>query len=216
MSDETPKRMYSTVPPPDGAEDLYSASTVVGQASAELLALVRAATEEGESKKSSTTVPAPSASQSDDAKLTAMKEAASRSAKEAAANEVAREAAKAASSRPPAAAASNAPSAVRTTPPVATKSRAPAFAALVVPSVPPATPAPKTTRPEPERADVAKAAAPVSPPEPKPRVIEETAKRPATRTADPPRPQARGAMPPALAIALVFAAVAFALAAIVR
>jgi len=42
--DDEPKGPgIDTRPPPPGEEDLYSASTVVGQASAELLALVRAA-----------------------------------------------------------------------------------------------------------------------------------------------------------------------------
>jgi hypothetical protein len=42
MSEEDPKRyQVPTVPPPPGEEDAYSASTVVGQASAELLALIR-------------------------------------------------------------------------------------------------------------------------------------------------------------------------------
>jgi len=46
---DTPHRMVSTLPPPGGAEDLYSACTVVGPASAALLDLVRRA-EEDEAK----------------------------------------------------------------------------------------------------------------------------------------------------------------------
>jgi hypothetical protein len=43
IEDEEPKRnQTSTVPPPEGEDDLYNASTKIGQASDELLALVRA------------------------------------------------------------------------------------------------------------------------------------------------------------------------------
>ncbi len=42
-----PKRVaFSTLPPPESDDDMYSASTKVGQASEELLALVRASEEE--------------------------------------------------------------------------------------------------------------------------------------------------------------------------
>src|SRR5436853_5506226 len=43
MTDDSKKHTIATLPPPDDAEDLYSASTKVGQAPAELLELVRAA-----------------------------------------------------------------------------------------------------------------------------------------------------------------------------
>lgn len=103
MSDDTPKRMYSTLPPPEGADDLYSASTVVGPASPELLALVRAA-QDGAIEKGAKPQGArhgEPASGTDEERLAAMKEAAARAAKGAVANEVARAAAKAASARPP-------------------------------------------------------------------------------------------------------------------
>jgi cobalamin biosynthesis Mg chelatase CobN len=207
MSDDTPKRMNSTLPPPGGAEDLYSASTVVGPASAELLALVRSATEEAEAKPATSARPAeaaPPSSSAGDAKLAAMKEAASRSAKEAAANEIARAAAKAASSRPPSTSVSAAPSKAPTT------SASPAAIAAPAPK-PPATAPP------------AKAPLPALPSlrgdeHPSTRgPLEETSRRRA-RTEEQPRrvPAGRPPMPPALAIALVFAAVAFVLAAIVR
>jgi hypothetical protein len=58
MSDEQKLPNLATTPPPAGEEDLYSAATVVGPASAELLALVRAA-EEGtlDAKAPATTAP---------------------------------------------------------------------------------------------------------------------------------------------------------------
>ncbi len=45
MSDEVPKA-YETVRPPEGDEDVYSASTKVGQAAPEILELVRQAEED--------------------------------------------------------------------------------------------------------------------------------------------------------------------------
>lgn len=45
--DDSKKMQSSTVPPPPGEADAYSASTVVGPASAELLALIRTAEEQG-------------------------------------------------------------------------------------------------------------------------------------------------------------------------
>lgn len=85
MSEEEDRKRSDamvTVPPPEGEDDLYNASTTVGQASAELLALVRAA-ETAEALPSTSKEAA-------DAKLDAMKETAARAAKEAAAHEVVR------------------------------------------------------------------------------------------------------------------------------
>src|SRR4051812_366401 len=114
MSDDSKPPNLATTPPPAGEDDLYSASTVVGQASAELLALVRAAEEGNADSKAAAKLGTPAsklatpvATSTEDAKLTAMKEVAARAAKEAAANEVAREAKKAASARPPGPAAAS-------------------------------------------------------------------------------------------------------------
>jgi hypothetical protein len=100
MSDP-PKRVgIDTVPPPPGEEDLYSASTVVGQASAELLALVRSA-EQTNAERTAAKRASEQVAATEDDKLEAMKQAAARAAKQAVANEVAREATKAAQSGAP-------------------------------------------------------------------------------------------------------------------
>lgn len=85
MSDEEDRKRSDatvTVPPPEGEDDIYEASTKVGQASPELLALVRAA-EVADADPSHS-------KEATDTKLEAMKEAAALAAKEAAAHEVVR------------------------------------------------------------------------------------------------------------------------------
>lgn len=85
MSEEEDRKRSdatATVPPPEGEDDIYEASTKIGQASPELLALVRAAEVAGSGPSDSV--------EAADTKLEAMKEAAALAAKEAAAHEVVR------------------------------------------------------------------------------------------------------------------------------
>lgn len=56
--DDQNQSQTATLPPPDGEEDLYSASTAVGPASEELLALVRAAEGGTKSEKGDKAPPA--------------------------------------------------------------------------------------------------------------------------------------------------------------
>lgn len=145
MSDDEPKGSgHETLPPPPGEEDLYSACTVVGQASAELLALVRSAEE-------AATVATPRNSEkppaSEEAKLDAMKEVAALAAKEAAANEAARESLKRSAAPPPIASAGAAPAPAAIAPP---RPAAPAPVAapppVAVPEAPPSGAPEKTVR----------------------------------------------------------------------
>ncbi|MBX3189874.1 MAG: hypothetical protein KF819_22805 [Labilithrix sp.] len=141
MSDEDAKSENPTVPPPPGEDDAYSASTVVGQASAELLALIRTAEDAAVSKDGAET-----ARGEDDA------DALLASARAASANAAAarKAAAGARASSPPSAEAAarvaptgppSKPFVVRTSdaPPVSTPAPAPSAAAVDgAPGLPPA------------------------------------------------------------------------------
>ena len=204
MSDQDPKRPgIATVPPPPGEEDLYSASTVVGQASAELLALVRAAEEGNADAKSAEKITRDQRKSDDDAKLASMKEAASRAAKQAAANEVAREAVKAASAAPPPpTTTSSGPPSTRKAAPLETASAPPRPGEL--PRIGPGGVA------RPAEHDV-----PLLTALPRSSALQDTTRRAPVKTGDEPRPAA-GGLPPAVAILLVFAAAVLALFALVR
>jgi cobalamin biosynthesis Mg chelatase CobN len=214
MSDP-PKRLgIDTVPPPPGEEDLYSASTVVGQASEEILALVRSAEQSNAERTAAKRASAQVAANEDD-KLKAMKEVAARAAKQAVANEVAREATKAAQSgAPPPPSGPPAARVVSVAPSSAPVAKAPP------PSAAPASPAPEPTAPTaptappPVVAKVASTPTPAAMAAPR-RTQGDTTKRPAVRTAaDETRP-ATG-LPPIVTILVVFAVAALTLAALVR
>jgi cobalamin biosynthesis Mg chelatase CobN len=211
MSDP-PKRLgIDTVPPPPGEEDLYSASTVVGQASDELLALVRSA-EQSNAERTAAKRLSEQAASTEDEKLKAMKEAAARAAKQAVANQVAREATKAAQS------GASPPPSVQ--PAVRVVSVAPARAPAVDASKPASvsSEAPKPVVEPPTEASASAAVAAATPPAatalPR-RTQGDTTKRPAMRmAADEARPST--GLPPIVTIVVVFVVAALVLAALVR